>query len=230
MVAKTPVEMLAAVDLFTVLTKKEVKKIHDAGKDVQFRAGRTIVSEGETGVGFHLIMQGKAKVTVNGRLRATLGPGDYFGEMAIIDRGPRSATVTAETDVQTLGIASWDFMPVLSENFEMCRKIMVELSRRLRDADHVLPPFFRDVAQRRHPRFAVIPRRRDPDVDPFRVHRRTRERHVVLPADQPTDATERRVDDGQRRSVAVAPDKPLPAGRHQLPMFPSSLPSGPKVQ
>jgi len=138
MVAKTPVEMLAAVDLFTVLTKKEVKKIHDAGKDVQFRAGRTIVSEGETGVGFHLIMQGKAKVTVNGRLRATLGPGDYFGEMAIIDRVPCSATVTAETDVQTLGIASWDFMPVLSENFEMCRKIMVELSRRLRGAEKSL--------------------------------------------------------------------------------------------
>ena len=136
--SKTPVEMLAAVDLFTVLTKKEVKKIHDAGKDVQFRAGRTIVSEGETGVGFHLIMQGKAKVTVNGRLRATLGPGDYFGEMAIIDRGPRSATVTAETDVQTLGIASWDFMPVLSQNFEMCRKIMVELSRRLRGAEKSL--------------------------------------------------------------------------------------------
>jgi len=138
MAAKTPIDMLAAVDLFTVLSKKEIKKIHGAGKDVQFRAGRTIVSEGETGVGFHLIMKGKAKVTVNGRLRATLGPGDYFGEMAIIDRGPRSATVTAETDVQTLGIASWDFMPVLSENFEMCRKIMVELSRRLRGAEKSL--------------------------------------------------------------------------------------------
>ena len=78
------------------------------------------------------------EVTVNGRLRATLGPGDYFGEMAIIDRGPRSATVTCETDVQTLGIASWDFMPVLSENFEMCRKIMVELSRRLRNVEKSL--------------------------------------------------------------------------------------------
>jgi len=138
MAAKTPVDMLAAVDLFTVLTKKEVKKIHDAGKEVSFHAGRTIVSEGETAVGFHLILKGQAKVTVNGRLRANLGPGDYFGEMAIIDRGPRSATVTAATDMQTLGIASWDFMPVLSENFEMCRKIMVELSRRLRGAEKSL--------------------------------------------------------------------------------------------
>lgn len=138
MAAKTPVDMLSAVDLFTVLTKKEVKKIHDAGKEVTFHAGRTIVSEGESAVGFHLILQGKANVTVNGILRATLGPGDYFGEMAIIDRGPRSATVTAETEVQTLGIASWDFMPVLSENFEMCRKIMVELSRRLRSAEKSL--------------------------------------------------------------------------------------------
>jgi len=138
MAAKAPVDMLAAVDLFTVLTKKEIKKIHDAGKEVSFHVGRTIVTEGETGVGFHLILKGKAKVTVNGRLRATLGPGDYFGEMAIIDRGPRSATVTADTDVQTLAIASWDFMPVLSENFEMCRKIMVELSHRLRRAEKSL--------------------------------------------------------------------------------------------
>jgi CRP/FNR family transcriptional regulator, cyclic AMP receptor protein len=138
MTTTTPVDMLASVDLFTVLTKKEVKKIHDTGKEVSFRAGRTIVSEGETGVGFHLILNGKAKVTVNGRLRATLGAGDYFGEMAIIDRGPRSATVTADSDVTTLAIASWDFMPVLSENFEMCKKIMVELSRRLRGAERSL--------------------------------------------------------------------------------------------
>ena len=138
MAAKTPVDMLAAVEIFNVLNKKEIKKIHDAGKEVSFRAGRTIVTEGETGVGFHLILKGKAKVTVNGRVRAKLGPGDYFGEMAIIDRGPRSATVTCDTDVQTLAIASWDFMPVLSENFEMCRKIMVELSRRLRSAEKSL--------------------------------------------------------------------------------------------
>jgi CRP-like cAMP-binding protein len=136
--ASTPVDMLAAVDLFTVLTKREIKKIHDTGKEVAFRAGRTIVSEGETGVGFHLILQGKAKVTVNKKLRATLGKGDYFGEMAIIDRGTRSATVTADSDVTTLSIASWDFMPVLSENFEMCRKILVELSQRLRRAEKSL--------------------------------------------------------------------------------------------
>ncbi len=138
MAAKTPIDMLAAVDLFNVLSKKEIKKIHETGKEVSFPAGRTIVSEGETGVGFHLILKGKAKVSVNGRLRAKLGPGDYFGEMAIIDRGPRSATVIADTEVQTLAIASWDFMPVLSESFEMCRKIMVELSRRLRGAEKSL--------------------------------------------------------------------------------------------
>jgi CRP-like cAMP-binding protein len=138
MAAKTPIDMLAEVDLFKVLTKKEVKAIHDAGKEVSFNAGRVIVSEGETGVGFHLILEGKATVTVNGQARATLGVGDYFGEIAIIDRGPRSATVTATTDVRTLGITSWDFMPVLSENFEMCRKIMVELSRRLRSAEKSL--------------------------------------------------------------------------------------------
>jgi CRP-like cAMP-binding protein len=132
---KTPIDLLASVDLFQGLSKKEINKIYDAGKEVTFRQGRTIVSEGESGVGFHLIISGKAKVTVSDRLRGTLGPGDYFGEMAIIDRGPRSATVTAETDVTTLAVASWDFMPVLTENFNMAKKIMVELCRRLRGAE-----------------------------------------------------------------------------------------------
>jgi CRP-like cAMP-binding protein len=135
MASKTPIDMLAQVDLFSVLTKKELAEIHNAGKEVSFPAGRVIVSEGESGVGFHLILQGKAKVTVGDRLRTNLGPGDYFGEIAIIDNGTRSATVTADTEVTTLSIASWDFMPVLSENFEMCRKILVELSRRLRSAE-----------------------------------------------------------------------------------------------
>src|SRR6266487_3277420 len=99
MAKETPIDMLSTVDLFSGFTKKELGKIHDSAKEVHFPAGHAIVSEGESGVGFHMILQGKASVTVGGQLRTHLGPGDYFGEIALIDRGARSASVTADTDV-----------------------------------------------------------------------------------------------------------------------------------
>src|SRR3989442_12547357 len=105
-----PVEMLAEVDLFSGVSKKDLRRIRAAGKEVTFSAGRTIVEQGDTGVAFHLILEGKAKVDVHGRGRRGLGPGDYFGEISLIDRGPRSATVTADNDVHTFAMASWDFM------------------------------------------------------------------------------------------------------------------------
>jgi CRP/FNR family transcriptional regulator, cyclic AMP receptor protein len=135
---ETPLDLLAKVDLFSDLSKKELAKVHDAGKEVHFASGRAIVTEGEEGVGFHMILEGKAAVTVGGQVRGHLGPGDYFGEIAIIDSGPRSASVTAESDVVTYAIASWDFMPVLTENFELTKKILVELCRRLRRAEDSL--------------------------------------------------------------------------------------------
>ena len=134
----SPLDMLAKVDLFNGLSKKELQKCHDAGKEVHFAAGHAIVSEGEQGVGFHMILEGRAVVTVGDQVRTHLGPGDYFGEIAIIDSGPRSASVKAETDVVTYAIASWDFMPVLTENFELTKKILVELCRRLRNAENSL--------------------------------------------------------------------------------------------
>jgi CRP/FNR family cyclic AMP-dependent transcriptional regulator len=132
---RDPLDLLAKVGLFDGLARKELQTVYRSAKAVHFPAGRTIVMEGATGVGFHMITSGKAKVTVKGRTRATLGPGDYFGEMSLIDRGPRSATVVATTEVDTLSLASWSFLTILDKNPTISRKLLIELSRRLRSLE-----------------------------------------------------------------------------------------------
>jgi CRP/FNR family transcriptional regulator, cyclic AMP receptor protein len=135
MARKTPTQMLASVGLFEGLSPRELSQIERAGRQVEFPAGSTIVKEGEEGVGFHLIVSGRAKVTIKGRTRTMLGPGKFFGELSLIDRGPRTATVTAETAVTTLSLVSWEFLPMLEKNMSITRKILVEMCRRLREAD-----------------------------------------------------------------------------------------------
>jgi CRP/FNR family cyclic AMP-dependent transcriptional regulator len=124
---KSLTELLGSVGLFEGLSKRELSQIEAAGKEVKFSAGRTIVTEGENGVGFHLILDGKAKVSVGGRKRSAMGPGQWFGELSLIDRGPRTATVTAETPVRTFSLLSWEFLPLLDKNPKIARKVMVEM-------------------------------------------------------------------------------------------------------
>ena len=129
---KTLKELLGDVSLFEGLSKQDLTKIEKLGKEVEFPKGKTIVTEGEDGVGFHLILEGKAAVIVNGRKRSTMGPGTWFGELSLIDRGPRTATVTTETPVRTFSLLSWEFLPLLDKNPRIARKIMIEMCRRLR--------------------------------------------------------------------------------------------------
>jgi len=133
---KSAVQMLGSVGLFEGLSAKELNQISKAGREVQFPAGSTIVKEGEEGVGFHLILSGRAKVTIKGRSRTTLGPGKFFGELSLIDRGPRTATVVAETAVKTLSLVSWEFLPLVEQTPSIARKLLIEMCRRLREADH----------------------------------------------------------------------------------------------
>jgi CRP/FNR family transcriptional regulator, cyclic AMP receptor protein len=135
MAQKTPVQMLAGVGLFEGLSSKELAQISKTGRRVEFPSGSVIVKEGEEGVGFHLILTGRAKVVVKGRSRATLGPGKFFGELSLIDRGPRTATVTAETNVTTLSLVSWEFLPLVEKSPSIARKLLLEMCRRLREAD-----------------------------------------------------------------------------------------------
>lgn len=124
--------MLKSVPIFEGLTKKELQTVMSSAKEIDYAPGREIVKEGATGVGFHLILEGQANVIVGDHAQAKLGPGDYFGEMSLIDGGPRSATVRADSAVRTLSLASWEFTPLLDSNPSIARKMLIELSRRLR--------------------------------------------------------------------------------------------------
>ena len=130
---KEKLEKLAAVPLFSDLSKRTLGKILENSKEVTHVAGQTVVTQGHEGAGFHMILSGQAKVVRGGRKRVTLGPGEYFGEMALLDGGRRTATVVAETDLITLYLAQWGFKPLVRENPQMAWKIVVHLTKRLRE-------------------------------------------------------------------------------------------------
>ncbi|MGH2792667.1 MAG: cyclic nucleotide-binding domain-containing protein [Actinomycetota bacterium] len=130
---KNSMQMLASVGLFEGLSKKELNQIHSQAREGEFAPEDVIVTEGETGVGFHLIISGRAKVLAGKKVIANLGPGQFFGELSLIDRGPRTATVVAQTNLKTLSLVSWEFLPLLDRNPRIARKILVEITKRLRN-------------------------------------------------------------------------------------------------
>jgi CRP/FNR family cyclic AMP-dependent transcriptional regulator len=126
---------LRKVPLLATLSRRDLTRILDLGKEQEFRAGATITKTGNLGRDFYLILDGKARVTVPGRRTTTLGPGDYFGEMAVLDGGPRSATIEAVTRLFTLRIGRTEFLAMLDAYGTVGRKILVEMSRRVRRAE-----------------------------------------------------------------------------------------------
>jgi CRP/FNR family transcriptional regulator, cyclic AMP receptor protein len=126
---------LKAAKLFQGLPDSEIRSVERQMKVVSHPAGHEIVVRGEGGVGFMIITDGTVKVeTVQGKSR-TLGPGDSFGEMALLDQEGRSATVTAETDVTLATIPEWNFKPFLKEHPEVSFRLLQLLSRRVRQAE-----------------------------------------------------------------------------------------------
>jgi CRP-like cAMP-binding protein len=123
-VAREAADLLQRVPLFADLDRKELEDIASAMKQRTFSAGQSIAVEGESGVGFFVIEDGQAKVTVQGEERRTLGPGDYFGEIALITHGARTATVTADTDLKTYGMTFWDFRPLVEETPGIAWKLL----------------------------------------------------------------------------------------------------------
>jgi CRP/FNR family transcriptional regulator, cyclic AMP receptor protein len=138
MAKKDTLALLKTVPLFEGLSRRELNQLLSVSKQIEFDEGHAIVEEGATGVGFHLILEGEAHVLVGGRKRATLRSGDYFGEMSLIDGGPRSATVKTATPVRTLALTSWAFLPLLDKAPSIARKLLVEMSRRLRALERSL--------------------------------------------------------------------------------------------
>ena len=104
-------------------------------KERQFNEGDTIASEGSTGIGFFIIDDGEAAVSVHGAEVGTLKHGDTFGEVALIDDGARTATITAKTPLKCYGITSWEFRPLVESNAKLAWKMLETMAKRLRDAE-----------------------------------------------------------------------------------------------
>ncbi len=135
MPADPKLEKLAQVQMFSSLNKKELRLISRVADVIAIRAGTEIVSEGTSGRDFYLVLSGEATVRRNGRKVAVLGPGNYFGELALLDRGPRSATVVAATDMQLAVISQREFLGVLDDVPAVAQKLLAGMAARLREAD-----------------------------------------------------------------------------------------------
>jgi CRP-like cAMP-binding protein len=129
------IESLKAVPLFAGLSDKDLKKVLEVSKEVHHRDGHVVLAEDATAVGFHMILEGQATINVHGRDVSTYGPGDYFGEMSIIDGRPRSATVTAKGDLTTLAIPVWDVERMMKTHPSIMRAMLIALSARIREID-----------------------------------------------------------------------------------------------
>lgn len=129
-----PIESLRRVPLFGDLGTRDLQRIARLFKQRRFAAGETIIKEGSGGSAFFVIESGEAVVLVSGRKRATLKPGDYFGEIALIDAGTRTASVTAATDLACWGLTYWDFRPIVQANGRIGWKLLQGMATLLRAA------------------------------------------------------------------------------------------------
>jgi CRP/FNR family cyclic AMP-dependent transcriptional regulator len=133
-VGRAPIDVLRRVPLFSGLGDRELERIADRFQERRFSEGAVVVAEGASGTSFFVIGEGNATVSVGGELIASLGPGDYFGEMAVVDEGVRSASVTAATDLRSYFLTPWDFRPLVEEHPQLAWALLQNLARRLRAA------------------------------------------------------------------------------------------------
>ena len=128
-------DSLRSVDLFAGLSRRALDKVAGRARTVEHAEGKPLATEGQDGIGFHLLTSGTAEVSLHGEVVRTLRPGDYFGEISLIDGEPRSATVTTTSPATTLSLASWDFRPLLDEEPEVTKALLLVMCARLRAAE-----------------------------------------------------------------------------------------------
>lgn len=133
--AKTLLDPLAASRLFGALSPKERKRIAAAMTTRELAAGEHLVDQGTSGVCFFVLTEGEAEVLIDGETVRELGPGDFAGELAIIDGGVRSASVIARTDVTVLALTPWSFKAMVTGNGGIGWALLVELAGRVRAAE-----------------------------------------------------------------------------------------------
>jgi CRP/FNR family transcriptional regulator len=129
-----PPDLLRKVELFESMSDRDLKRLGDSFKESTFSAGDVIATEGQRGVGFFVIGDGTVDYTIHDDKVGSGGPGDYFGEVALIDDGPRTATVKATSDVTAYGLTSWEFRPLVEENASIAWELLQKMAKRLRAA------------------------------------------------------------------------------------------------
>jgi CRP/FNR family cyclic AMP-dependent transcriptional regulator len=128
-------QKLAEVPLFAAASQKDLQKIAKASDELTVKKGRVLVDQGRPGHEFFLILDGEASVRRNNRKVAALGPGQYFGELSLLDRGPRTASVVAESDMRVLVLGQREFLGVLDDVPGLAYKILRIMAHRLRESD-----------------------------------------------------------------------------------------------
>jgi CRP/FNR family cyclic AMP-dependent transcriptional regulator len=125
---------LSKVPMFANCSQRELQTVARAVREVDHKAGTEIAREGEPGIGLFIITKGSATVSIGGRKKGSIQPGEFFGEIALLDGGPRTATVTADTDVKLLGLTEWVFRGLLQEHPSIAVKTLQAMAARLRNA------------------------------------------------------------------------------------------------
>ncbi len=131
----TLAERLAGTDLFQGLSRRHLKKVVELSQTVQHPPGRAVATEGLGALAFHLVLDGQAKVTSDHQEIRTLGPGDYFGEISMIDGKPRSASVEAVDQLTTLVVPHPVFLRLVDEEPTFAKSLLNLLCARIREAE-----------------------------------------------------------------------------------------------
>jgi CRP-like cAMP-binding protein len=131
-------DALAQVPLLKDLSHRELRRVLDAAEEYEYPADTMMAKEESAGDAFFVILEGQARVIRRGKIVAVLWPGDFFGEISVLDGGPRTATVVAETDVRCLLVLGQEFRKLLSADPRIASKLLRETARRLRRMDHPL--------------------------------------------------------------------------------------------
>jgi CRP-like cAMP-binding protein len=133
------IALLSRVDLFSACRRSELSRIASLVDEVEAQQGKVLTREGERGREAFVIAAGRGKASIGGRKVAALGPGAVFGEMSLLDQGPRSATVTAETDMQLLVMDSRSFSSLIEDVPSVGHKVLKTMAERLREAERRAP-------------------------------------------------------------------------------------------
>ena len=130
--ARASADVLKHVPLFAGLNDRELQEISAQMRERRFSSGDTVTQEGAGGAGFFVVESGEAAVKVGDQARGTIGPGDYFGEIALLTGSDRTATIIATTDMVCWGMTPWDFRPLVESNSAIAWKLLTAMADKLK--------------------------------------------------------------------------------------------------